>query len=185
MRFAAFFLFVAPLFGQATFTLSGIAGDGNLSVTVSADAVTNIQAYISGTAPSSAWPNGAGIPSDTKLNGAAGSNAASLTLQSAANVQPCNGLQVDSEIYVVLSVNGNTVSVQPGRVGTVTAAHSNGTAVHVLRFGNYTCFLKGLWADSIGAIEQSKLQGTALAAQTAAVAAANAQIASIVSQAVQ
>ncbi len=178
-------LFSLSAFAQATFTLPGVAGEPNLSVTVSADAVTNLTAFLGVLAPTSGWPNSAGIPADSTLSSGVNASTTSIPLASASNLRMCNGLLIESEIMAVVSVSGNTVTVIRAGLGTSGVTHAQGAAVKVLRFGNYTCFLKGAWADTIANVVTQKLQGTFLQAQQAAIAAAQANVAASAAAAVQ
>lgn len=173
-------------FGQASFTLPGVtAGEPSLTVTVSATGVSNLTAWVQTALPNSGWPNAAGQPAATTLSGAINATATTLTLGSTTNLQTCNGLLIDSEVIPVVSVSGNQVTVLRNFTSTIPASHSAGAPVTPLRFGNYTCMVKGLIADGIGNVVQSKLQGAALETQTAAIVAANAAIATAVAGAVQ
>ena len=186
MKTLLLFLIPAALFAQVTFTLPGVASESSLSVTVSATAVSNLTAFIQATGPNSGWPNSAGTPADTTLSAdITSTSATTITLASTTNLQLCNGLMIDNEALGVVSISGNTVTVVRGTVGTTKATHAANAPVKVLRFGNYTCFLKGAWADTVANVVNSKLQGTLVTAQTAAIATAQANIAATVAQSIQ
>ena len=188
MKTLLFLLLPAALFAQATITLPGVAGESSLQVTVSATAVSNLTAFIQTAGPNSGWPNSAGTPAATTLtNAIADTTTTTITLASVTNLQLCNGLLIDSEVLGVVSCNAGTnqCTVVRGTVGSTKATHAATSSVTPLRFGNYTCFLKGVLADTIANVVSSKLQGALITAQTAAKATADASIAVIVAGSVQ
>lgn len=171
---------------QVTVTLASVAaGEPALSVTVSSTGVSNLTAWIATAPPNLGWPNSAGVPVNTTL--ASGVNAAvtSIPLTSGTNLQTCNGLLIDSEVMAVVSVSTNTATVIRASASTSAATHSSSAPVTVLRSGNYTCQMKVFWADGIVHVTNSKLQGAAITAQTAAKATAEASIAATLASAVQ
>ena len=79
------------------------------------------------------------------LNGAIIAGATSLVVASAASF-PATGnfrIIIDSEIFLVSAVTGNTLTVTPGYEGTAQSAHSNGANVtHILTAGAASSFVQ-------------------------------------------
>lgn len=178
----------ATALAQSTFTLPALPGNNEqaLSVTLSATATSNIIAWLESAPPNAGWPNSAGQPANTTLGAAITTTGqTSITLVTATNLQPCNGLFIGSELMQVASVVGNTVTVLRAMIGTTATTYTNGTAVTVTRGGGGTCFLKEALADSVQSVVNAKLQGAAITAQTAAITSAQSSIAATVAAAVQ
>ncbi len=67
-----------------------------------------------------------------KLNGAVTSGATTLTsTYSRGGIKAGARLDIDLESYHVWSVSGAVATVQPGEFGSTTAAHANGSIIHV------------------------------------------------------
>lgn len=168
--FGLLVFFAANAAAQATLPIQ-VPGESSVSVTLSAQAVPSITAFVKAVVAAGVAP--------TTLSGDLTSGATSISLTSTSGMTTGMGLLIDSEVMLITGAN----TVQRARLGTSAAAHSSGAAVVVLRSGSYSVFIANLIADVV-ASNMVTFPSTTIATQQAAIAAAQATIASTVASGV-
>jgi len=172
MRFLFAFLFSVSLYAQATFPIQ-IPGENAVSVTISAEAIPAMIAFIEHITSST--------PSPVTLGAALTTSGTTITLNSTTGLLIGEGLYLEgSEIAQITSITDSThVVVVRARIGSTAVSGSSGDPVTILRSGSSGDYIANLITDAVR-VAMVTYPGPIVAAAQAAIATQNATITSTV-----
>lgn len=172
MKFLLPLLFSVAAFAQATFPIQ-IPGENAVSVTISAEAIPAMIAFIQHTTSQ--------VPVPVTLGASLTTSATTITLNSTTGLSIGEGLFLEgSEIAQITSITNSTqVVVVRARIGSTAVSGNSGDAVTILRSGSSGDYIANLLADAIH-VAMTLYPGPIVAAAQAAIATQNATITSTV-----
>lgn len=170
MKYVLGLMFSGLAFGQATFSIQ-VATEPPVSVTMSAEAVSSGTLTIVGTVAPGTSP--------TTLTGNVTLSQTTMTIGNTLGVTTCMGILTGSELSLITAINGSTLTVVRGMIGTTKASYSSGQAASFTAWGSSSCYVAGLFvlAAQNGMVNKP---GPLVATQQAAIVTANSTIAATV-----
>ncbi len=172
MKFLLALLFSVAAFAQTTFSIT-IPGENAVNITISAEAIPAMIAYIKTVTVATPVP--------VTLGAALTTTATTVTLSSTAGLLVGQGLYLEgSEIAQITAVSDSThVTVVRARIGSSPVSGSSGDPVVILRSGSSGDFIANLLTDVVH-VSMVVTPGPIVAAAQAAIVTQNGTIASTV-----